>query len=85
MSPSLQGVASIADLRRKAQRRLPRMAFDYLDGGEEAAAAIEILRSGLERTFRLLGCSSIEELTDEHYSLPVDWPAGWPGRREAAP
>jgi len=26
---------SIADLRRKARRRLPRMVFDYIDGGAE--------------------------------------------------
>jgi L-lactate dehydrogenase (cytochrome) len=28
-------VVSIADLRRLAQRRLPRVAFDYVDGGAE--------------------------------------------------
>lgn len=31
----LPGVASIADLRRRARRRLPRMVFDYIDGGAE--------------------------------------------------
>lgn len=35
MSTALPGVASIRDLRAKAKRRLPRMVFDYLDGGAE--------------------------------------------------
>ena len=30
------GVVNIADLRRLAQRRLPRIAFDYIDGGADA-------------------------------------------------
>jgi len=55
-------------------------AYGLAAGGKHGVAtAIEILRSGLERTFRLLGCSSLEELTDELYSLPAGWPAGWPG------
>ncbi|MGE0043788.1 MAG: alpha-hydroxy acid oxidase [Vicinamibacterales bacterium] len=29
-------VVSIADLRRQAERRLPRMTFDYIDGGAES-------------------------------------------------
>lgn len=29
------GVASIGDLRRRARRRLPRMVFDYIDGGAD--------------------------------------------------
>lgn len=36
MSVTLPGVASVADLRLRAKRRLPRMAFDYIDGGAEA-------------------------------------------------
>lgn len=32
----LSGVASIGDLRMRAKRRLPRMLFDYIDGGAEA-------------------------------------------------
>ena len=28
-------VVSVADLRRLARRRLPRMVFDYIDGGAE--------------------------------------------------
>ena len=29
-------VVNIADLRRLAMRRLPRMVFDYVDGGADA-------------------------------------------------
>lgn len=51
-------------------------AYGLAAGGKAGVAtAIEILRSGLERTLRLLGCASVGELTDELYSLP----AGWPG------
>ncbi len=37
MSRSLQapGVLNIEDLRRAAKRRLPRVVFDYIDGGAE--------------------------------------------------
>ncbi len=33
-------VVNIADLRALAQRRLPRMAFDYIDGGAEAETTL---------------------------------------------
>jgi L-lactate dehydrogenase (cytochrome) len=32
---ALRGIVNIADLRRLAQRRLPRVVFDYVDGGAE--------------------------------------------------
>jgi L-lactate dehydrogenase (cytochrome) len=35
MGPALDRCASIDDLRRAARRRLPRMIFDYIDGGAE--------------------------------------------------
>lgn len=38
-------------------------------GKAGVAAAIEILRSGLERTLRLLGVSSVHEVTDDYYEL----------------
>ena len=31
---------NIADLRRMAQKRLPRVVFDYLDGGAEGEATL---------------------------------------------
>src|ERR1700740_1323478 len=33
--PPLSSAVSIADFRRLARRRLPRMVFDYIDGGAE--------------------------------------------------
>jgi len=38
MSPAVDapGVVNIADLRRGAERRLPRAVFDYIDGGADA-------------------------------------------------
>jgi L-lactate dehydrogenase (cytochrome) len=33
-------VLNIEDLRRKAQRRLPRVVFDYIDGGAESEATL---------------------------------------------
>jgi (S)-mandelate dehydrogenase len=37
---SLQGCHAIADLRRLARRRIPRFAFDYLDGGADDESAL---------------------------------------------
>jgi len=42
-------------------------------GGAGVARAIEILRSELVRTLKLMGCGSVAEL-DESF---VDVPAGW--------
>ena len=30
---SLEGLPTVADFRARARRRLPRMAFDFIDGG----------------------------------------------------
>jgi isopentenyl diphosphate isomerase/L-lactate dehydrogenase-like FMN-dependent dehydrogenase len=43
-------------------------------GGPGVARAIELLRSELVRTLKLMGCASIAELDDSF----VDIPAGWP-------
>ena len=53
MSQSVQAprVINIEDLRRAAKRRLPRVVFDYIDGGAEA-----------ERTLRA-NCRAFEEVT----------------------
>src|SRR2546425_11885204 len=34
------GVVNIADLRRLAERRLPRVVFDYIDGGADAEVTL---------------------------------------------
>src|SRR4030081_1082337 len=46
-------VVNIGDLRRLAQRRLPRSVFDYLDGGAEAEQTLaENCRAFRDVTFR---------------------------------
>jgi isopentenyl diphosphate isomerase/L-lactate dehydrogenase-like FMN-dependent dehydrogenase len=42
-------------------------------GGGGVARAIEILRTDLIRTFKLLGCASIAELSRSYVDLPADW------------
>ncbi len=37
---AVQRAVNIADLRRMAQKRLPRVVFDYLDGGAEGEATL---------------------------------------------
>src|SRR5665213_2050447 len=46
-------VVNISDLRLRAQRRLPRAVFDYLDGGAEAESSLrENVRAFESLTFR---------------------------------
>ena len=46
-------VVNIEDLRRIAQRRLPKAVFDYLDGGAEAEVTLqENCRAFRDVTFR---------------------------------
>jgi L-lactate dehydrogenase (cytochrome) len=42
-------------------------------GGAGVAAAIEILRTGVARTMRLLGCSSVRDLDPSFVSFPSEW------------
>jgi isopentenyl diphosphate isomerase/L-lactate dehydrogenase-like FMN-dependent dehydrogenase len=43
-------------------------------GGAGVARAIEILRTDLVRTLKLLGCPSIAELDRSYVDMPADWP-----------
>jgi L-lactate dehydrogenase (cytochrome) len=45
-------------------------------GGPGVTRAIEILRTDLVRTLKLLGCSSLSELDRSFVNVPPDWPAG---------
>src|SRR5260370_1383989 len=46
-------VVNIADLRRLAERRLPRLAFDYIDGGADDEITLRENRRAFETvTFR---------------------------------
>ena len=38
--------------------------------------AIEILRTDLERTLRLLGCGSVAELDGSYVNVPKGWEVG---------
>ena len=50
-------------------------AYGLAAGGEEGVAnAIEIFRSGLVRTMRLLGCPSLSDLDTSYLNLSAGWP-----------
>jgi L-lactate dehydrogenase (cytochrome) len=62
MARSVAGpqVVNIADLRRLAMRRLPRMVFDYIDGGADAEVTLRDNRKAFEEiTFRPRGAVSV--------------------------
>ena len=42
-------------------------------GGEGVARTIEILRSGIIRTMKLLGCASVRELDRSFVNIPAEW------------
>ena len=49
-------------------------AYGLAAGGEAGVdRAIEILRSDLERTLRLLGCASVTELDGSYVNVPKSW------------
>jgi L-lactate dehydrogenase (cytochrome) len=49
-------------------------AYGLGAGGEAGVAkAIEILRTGLARTLKLLGCASVGELDGSYVRVPSDW------------
>ena len=45
-------------------------------GYEGVARALEILRTDVERTMRLLGCAAPEELNREYVEIPASWARG---------
>src|SRR5712691_13163644 len=52
-------------------------AFGLAAAGEAGVArALEILRDGVERTLKLLGCSSISALDRSYVEVPTNWRAG---------
>jgi L-lactate dehydrogenase (cytochrome) len=53
-------VLNIADLRRLAKRRLPRVVFDYIDGGADAEVTLrDNVKAYEELTFRPRGAVAI--------------------------
>jgi L-lactate dehydrogenase (cytochrome) len=45
-------------------------------GGAGVTRAIEILRTDLIRTLKLLGCASVAELDPSYVNVPANWPVG---------
>ena len=94
LSPSR--VVNIADLRRLAKRRLPRMVFDYIDGGADAEITLrENSRVFEDVAFRprcavaLDACALRTNVLGQELGLPfLLAPVGssrmiWPRAREA--
>lgn len=71
-------VVNVADLRRAAQRRLPRAVFEYVDGGAEGEVTLrENVRAFEEVTFRprnalfLDRCDTRTSLLGSDLSMPL--------------
>jgi isopentenyl diphosphate isomerase/L-lactate dehydrogenase-like FMN-dependent dehydrogenase len=89
---SIDRAASIADLRRLAQRRVPRVAFDYMDGGAGSENGLARNRTAFERLRlvpRYLVDVSVRDITTELFGRRWSMPLGvaptglasliWPG------
>ncbi|HEY2054958.1 MAG TPA: alpha-hydroxy acid oxidase [Solirubrobacterales bacterium] len=70
--------ASIEDLRLRARGRLPRMAFDFIDGGADAETTLRANEAGFEavrlRTRTLVDVSARDSSTTvfgDRYALPL--------------
>lgn len=92
MSKRLDRALSIADLRRIAQRRLPRSVFEFIDGGAEDEVTLADNRAAFERIRlvpRVLVDVSQPKLESEILGLPAAAPfviapmgscvLAWPG------
>ncbi len=71
-------VVNIGDLRREAERRLPRAVFDYVDGGADGEITLrENTRAFEEVTFRprnavaVRGCDLRTKILGAELSMPV--------------
>jgi L-lactate dehydrogenase (cytochrome) len=74
----MAGEASIEDLRRRARARLPRMVFDFIDGGadgEETLRANEAALARLKLRPRALVDVSVRDTSTsvlgDHYATPI--------------
>ncbi len=60
-------VLNISDLRRLARRRLPRVVFDYIDGGADAEVTLRDNSKAFEElTFRPRGAIAIPSMRSEN-------------------
>ena len=71
-------VVNISDLRRLAERRLPRAVFDYIDGGADGEVTLrENCRAFEAVTFRLRGAVAVPQcelgttVLGTHVSMPI--------------
>ena len=53
-------------------------------GGSGVARAIDILRTDMIRTIKLLGCSSVAELDRSYVDVPADWLTTYPQHQPVA-
>lgn len=61
-SVNSSGIVNVADLRRMAQRRVPRSVFDYLDGGAESEITLaENGRAFRDISFRPRGAVALDD------------------------
>lgn len=70
-------VLNIADLRRLAERRLPRVVFDYIDGGADAEVTLRDNVKAFEQlTFRPRGAVAIPavDLKTSVMGVPLELP-----------
>jgi isopentenyl diphosphate isomerase/L-lactate dehydrogenase-like FMN-dependent dehydrogenase len=66
-------VVNIGDLRRRAERRLPKTVFDYLDGGAEAEITLrENCRAFESVTFRPRNAVAVEHCETRRQILGAD-------------
>jgi L-lactate dehydrogenase (cytochrome) len=72
-SLSAPRVVNIADLRARAQRRLPRAVFDYLDGGAESETSLrENVRAFESLTFRPRNAMAVPQVDTRVKVLGAD-------------
>lgn len=77
MPRSVANVVNIEDLRRMAKRRLPRMVFDYIDGGAEREWTLgENMRAFQDVLFRPRSAVATSkcDLKTTVLGLPIDLP-----------
>jgi L-lactate dehydrogenase (cytochrome) len=77
MASSVARAVNIADLRLMAERRLPRMAFDYIDGGAEREWTLrENMRAYEDVMFRPRSAVATAkcDLSTTVLGLPIDLP-----------
>ena len=87
MPASVDRAVIIEDLRRMAQRRLPRMAFDYIDGGAEREWTLkENCRAFTDVMFRPRSAVATKQcdLSTTVLGLNIDLPLH-PGARRQQP